>query len=506
MAVRTNTAANFVGQTYVATIALIMLPLYLRELGAEAYGLVGFFVMLQSWLRMLDMGLSPAAARQISHARGLSDAAYRETGALVRAIESLFIGLAALSSIIVWNVSPWIAAHWLHFRHLALSEVTECVMLMGLAASLRWLAAFYRSAIQGMERQVWLNGANMVIATFRYFGALMLLVWVTHDPRYFFGYEVGVSLGETALLNYGLHRLLPRTREQKQALSLAPLTQILPFAAGTAYAALVWIVLTQADKLILSHVLPLWEYGYFALVALIAGGLITLAGPVSTAVLPRMTWLLAQGQGESMLALYRQSTQIVAVVVLPLSALVAMLPRDVIFAWTGDHQAARWAAPMLVWLALGNAVLALNAFQYYLQYAHGKVAFHVMTSTVDVVIQTPVIVFAAYHFGAYGAALAWFILRTVSFVVWSPIVHRIFAPGIHKKWLLQDIGPIAIASGISAVLAGTVRHMLVGAGRFEVMLVLASLAFGMLVMSAMASSVCRPYLLRVLTRIGTAHG
>ena len=30
-----------------------------RFLGVEAYGLVGFFVMLQGWFLLLDMGLSP---------------------------------------------------------------------------------------------------------------------------------------------------------------------------------------------------------------------------------------------------------------------------------------------------------------------------------------------------------------------------------------------------------------------------------------------------------------
>ena len=33
-----------------------MVPLYVRYMGVEAYGLVGFYAMLQGWFMLLDMG------------------------------------------------------------------------------------------------------------------------------------------------------------------------------------------------------------------------------------------------------------------------------------------------------------------------------------------------------------------------------------------------------------------------------------------------------------------
>ena len=68
--IRKNTIANFIGFGYTSVIGIVVYPLYLKYLGAEAYGLVGFFTLMQSWLYMLDMGFSPTLARQISYARG----------------------------------------------------------------------------------------------------------------------------------------------------------------------------------------------------------------------------------------------------------------------------------------------------------------------------------------------------------------------------------------------------------------------------------------------------
>ena len=45
-----NTSLNYLGQAYALLIGILILPFYLGHLGAEAYGLIGFFAVLQAWL------------------------------------------------------------------------------------------------------------------------------------------------------------------------------------------------------------------------------------------------------------------------------------------------------------------------------------------------------------------------------------------------------------------------------------------------------------------------
>src|SRR5256885_15000074 len=61
---RRNIFANYVSQVYVALIGIAMVPLYLKYLGIEAYGLVGFFTVVQAWTQLLDFGLSPTLGRE----------------------------------------------------------------------------------------------------------------------------------------------------------------------------------------------------------------------------------------------------------------------------------------------------------------------------------------------------------------------------------------------------------------------------------------------------------
>jgi hypothetical protein len=68
-----------------------------------------------------------------------------------------------------------------------------------------------------------------------------------------------------------------------------------------------------------------------------------------------------------------------------------------------------------------------------------------------IVTMVPAIAFAASRFGPVGAGYAWLTLHALYFVVWVPIVHRRLSPGLHLRWLLKDIVPIAVSSSLVAL-------------------------------------------------------
>ena len=70
MSVKRNIVANYAGQLYATLIGILLVPLYVRYMGVEAYGLVGFFTMLQGWFMLLDMGLTPTLGREAARFKG----------------------------------------------------------------------------------------------------------------------------------------------------------------------------------------------------------------------------------------------------------------------------------------------------------------------------------------------------------------------------------------------------------------------------------------------------
>ncbi len=70
MGLKRNILANYASQIYVMVVGIVMVPLYIEYMGAEAYGLVGFFAMLQTWFQLLDIGLTPTMAREMARFQG----------------------------------------------------------------------------------------------------------------------------------------------------------------------------------------------------------------------------------------------------------------------------------------------------------------------------------------------------------------------------------------------------------------------------------------------------
>jgi O-antigen/teichoic acid export membrane protein len=457
MSLKRNIFANYASQIYVTIIGIAIVPLYVKYMGVEAYGLVGFFAMLQAWFNLLDMGLTPTMSRETArYAGGMTDIlAYRR---LVRALECVFLVVALAGGGILFAFSGYIASDWLQAKQLPLAEVQTALQLMAIIVALRWLCGLYRGVVSGSERLVWLGGYNAIIATLRFVGVLLVLIFVGVTPTIFFSFQVIVAVLELAgLLFYAYHLLPSIPRGQRLPWAWRPLKPVLKFSLTIAFTSSAWVLVTQTDKLLLSKLMPLAEYGYFTLAVLVAGGVLIISSPISSAIMPRMARLEAEGDHAGLIHVYRQATQLAAIVGSSASLTLAFCAETLLLAWTGDRVLAHQAAPVLILYAIGNGILAVSAFPYYLQYAKGDLRLHLIGNAGFVVLLIPAIVWAASQYGGVGAGYVWLAMNLIYFVAWVPLVHRRFEPGLNGQWFVQDV--LAIYSMVSMTGYGLITLM-----------------------------------------------
>ena len=459
MSLRRNILASYASQIYVTLIGIGMVPFYVKYMGAEAYGLVGFFAMLQAWFQLLDMGLTPTMARETARFQGGGTDAL-SLRRLLRALEGIFIGVAVVGAIVLMAGASTIAGHWLKVQQLPLVEVEHAIMLMALIVAMRWVCGLYRGAINGFERLVWLSGFNAAIATARFVLVIPLFIYVGASPTDFFVFQLAVAVVELIVLVAQTYHLLPSVGlvvgEPITPWDWTPLRGMLKFSLSIAFTSSVWVLVTQTDKLVLSKLLPLADYAYFTLAVLVAGGVLIVSGPISAVLLPRMARLFAERNEKGLIEIYRSATRLVAVIVLPATLILAFFADKVLIAWTGDVAISAKAAPVLILYALGNGVLALAAFPYYLQFAKGDLKLHVIGNLFFLLLLVPCLVWSASRFGAIGAGYAWLVANVTYFVAWIPLVHRRFAPGLHLRWLMGDIGAISL---VAVAVALSVDHL-----------------------------------------------
>lgn len=462
MSFKRNILASYATQIYVTLVGIFILPLYLKYMGAEAYGLVGFFTMLQAWFNLLDMGLTPTVARETARFRGgATDAlSYRR---LLRALQLIFFAVAVLGGGAMFVFSGHIADGWLKVQTLPLAQVQLALQLMAVGVALRWMSGLYRGCISGSERLVWLGSFSAFVATLRFVGVLPILIWVGHSPGVFFTYQLLVAMIELAGLAAKAYCLFPAVSSGQQlgwspASLFTPIKPVLKFSLTIAFTSSVWLMVTYTDKLLLSKLLPLADYGYFTLAVLAASGVMLISGSISGALLPRMARLHAEGNEAGLISLYRNATQMVAVIAIPACLVLAFFAEQVLWVWTGDAHAATQAAPVLYLYALGNGILALGAFPYYLQYAKGDLRLHMIGNALFLVLLIPALIWATLQYGVIGAGYAWLGANAVYFLVWVPKVHGRFVKGLHIQWLLEDLGMIVLLSVAATAVVNKFIH------------------------------------------------
>lgn len=489
LSLKVNILANYTGHVYVTVLNLVMVPLYLRYMGVEAYGLVGFFAMLQLWFQLLDIGLTPTMSREA--ARFLGGATdLLSLRRLLRALECIFVASALMGAAIIIGSADAIATHWLKAQSLPLAEVRHALMLMALLIALRWIAGLYRGAISGLEQQVWLNGFNMTVATVRSVLVLPLFLWVGSTPTHFFAFQLIIAVVETGWLVHQCYRLLPlNPGSGRLRWEWAPLRGVLKFSLSVAFTSSVWVMITQTDKLVLSRLLPLAEYGYFTLAVLVAGGVMLISGPISAALQPRITSVAASGDQAGVIRIYRKCTQLVTLLCVPAALLLAFFPAEVLWTWTGNAEIAQQAAPVLVLYAIGNGVVAVSAMPYFLQFAKGNMRLHVIGGAFLAVLLIPALVWSSQKYGALGAGYTWLCANVTYFLTWVPLIHRHFLHRLHLRWLSTDIGFITLPPLIGAFLL----HALVPLpkARLPLGIVLACLGILLLLLAAAGSSCVR---------------
>ncbi len=437
-------------------MALAFVPIYLRELGVEAYGLIGVYASLQAWLALIDMGLRPTLVREMARFTG----GQRDIGSIrdvlrtAEIVASVLCGVAALG---LWAASGWLALHWLNVETLTLESAAHALAIMGFVAALQVMEGLYGGSIAGLEHQVTQNVVMSAMATLRGAGGALVVMFVAPDITAFFQWQLGVAALGTVLTGVVLYRLLPRA-ERAGRFSMDAIREVGHYAGGMAVITLLVLLLTQVDKVLLASLLPLGSLAQYMLASVVASALFYLYGPVIAAFYPRFAALADMpARYDELRANYHLGAQLVTVLAGSAGAVLSAFAEPLLRLWTGDAALAREVGPMLALLAIGALLNGLMAVPYHLQLAHGWTRLTILVNSVAVCVLVTALFILVPHFGATAAALIFLILNTGYVTVGVWMMHRRLLPMDKWGWYLDDTamplaGMMVVAWGASLAL------------------------------------------------------
>jgi O-antigen/teichoic acid export membrane protein len=435
------------GHGWAALVQLLVVPILLRRLGVESYGLLGFYVALQGVAQVLDLGLSPTMSREMARASVSRDGRAND---LLLTVEVGYWAVGIVLGLALAFSAPVLATHWLS-TSLSQVVVQQDLLLMGALLTLQWPLSLYEGAFIGLQRMLPYHVIGMTARTVGTVGGALSLYVFEPSLSLYLMWQIGATLAQAATLAILVRRYVPRI-DRPARFSKDAVRTVWRFAAGMSGLALTGILIANADKLVLSRFMSLEDFGYYAVAALLGGALFVLVLPTFHVVFPMLCARVQSNDERGERDAYHLAAQVFTVVVVPAAAVGAFFASDLLLVWTRNADVARRVAPAASLLLAGTALNGLMNPAYALQLAHGWTRLGLWLNVALLVLMVPLFGVVAPRYGAVGAAAIWAGLNAAYLLTGMPLTHRRLLRGSGRRWLTEDVGlPATIAVGVAAV-------------------------------------------------------
>jgi len=225
------------------------------------------------------------------------------------------------------------------------------------------------------------------------------------------------------------------------------------FAGGMLGITFLALLLTQVDKVLLSKLLSLSEFGYYTLAAAVAGALYMLISPITQAIYPRLCELHSREDHSGLVETYHKGAQLVSVLAGSAAIVMIVFSETFLRLWTQDQELAAKVAPLLSLLMLGNLLNGLVHMPYQAQLAHGWTGLGVKVNSVAVLVIVPAILWATPRYGAEGAAWVWVSLNAGYVLIAVHLMYRRILSAEKWRWYKHDLlAPLGAGIAVALLL------------------------------------------------------
>lgn len=449
MGLARSTIFNSVSHAYMALAGLLATIVYINLVDPETYGLIALYGTAYTWLILLDCGLGATIVRETARQLGC------KTGLLVfqdflQQSKKFFYFMACGSALIIILSAEFIATQWLNIEFLNIQEAIYAIRMMAISLLLRFASVVYKSILIGLEDFTWLSLANSFFATLRFVTAIPFFIYCSKDIVYFFIYQIVISTLELATF-----RMQSRTRLNNSFQAISKEDQIfskpvdkkrknlIKFSTAAGISAILWIAITQVDRIFFSKTLSLTDFGHFNMAVVLASAVFAITSPINTVLTPRMAKLNTEQKWTELFWLYHTGTQIIATTILPIAATICIMAPSILWSLTGNQVLVDTVAPILSIYVTGNTLLIFSLFPYLLQFAHGNMNIHLLGVLVMLLTLLIAMLFLLAPLTTIKMAWLWLGINALYFMAWPAIIHRRYSAGLHFTWLSKSIAPIA---------------------------------------------------------------
>jgi len=395
-----NTVLNLLGLSVPLLVAIAAVPITVRALGVERFGILALAWIVLGYFGLFDLGLGRATTRFAAEALSLG-----QTDRFARLMWTS-IGLQAtlglIGAVVLLGIAPFIVTRLLNVPPALVNEAQLSFLVLAAAVPATLVMASARGALEAGQRFDLVNlvaapssvlfyvlSALGALAGLPLPGIVLLLV----------GNRVAAGLAYLALAR----RAFPAVSRIAVDLRLAP--SLLTYGGWVSVSSVVGPALVYADRFTIGAVLGLAAVGYYAAPFDVITRLPVIPGAMATTLFPAFT-ATGQRRKDRLAGMHARAMRYTLIALAPIVLVALLFGDELLRVWLGPDFA-RESAVVFKLLSIGVLINTLGLIPATLLQAMGRPDLTAKFHLVELAPFLILVWILTTHFGLVGTALAW---------------------------------------------------------------------------------------------------
>lgn len=416
-----NTVINLVGQLLPLLVGIITIPMLIRGLGTERFGLLTLAWVVIGYFSLFDLGLGRALTQII--ARCLDKEGETELPGLVWTALAIMAVMGLVGALIAVSSTPLLIAKVFKMPEQLRPETVQAFYLLSLSIPIVVISSGCTGILTAYQRFDLIYFVRTPLALTNYIVPLLVLPFSRSLVPVTL--LLVVSRLVSCIAQFWLClRVMPSLRAEKRFVSGA-IKELLSFGGWMTVSNIIWPFMVYLDRFAIGAVISVAAVAYYATPYEMATKLWILSGALIASLFPAF----AAGNNDDVnhsIQLLRKSITAIFVFIFPIVLVMVTFSQEILTIWLGRDFADQ-SALVLQWLAAGVLINSVAHIVSTMIQGRGRPDLTAKIHLLELIFYLPFLWWVLTRHGIAGAAAAWTVRVTVD--------------GLLLLWVTQSLIP-----------------------------------------------------------------
>jgi O-antigen/teichoic acid export membrane protein len=396
-----NMVLNLIGQGGPLVTAIFAIPILVKELGIDRFGVLTLAWMVIGYFSLFDFGIARALTKFVAEKLG---AGQEETiPALVWTSLFLVFILGVAGTVVLGLLTPWLVHRALNIPMALRTETLYSFYVLALSIPIVITTAGVRGVLEAKQRFGFINAVRIGSGVFTFLAPLPVLLF----SKSLLPIVAVLAAGRLVvlLLNFAfcLH-VIPALR-RRVAVQWAVVAPLLRFGGWITVSNIVSPVMVYVDRFLVAALVSVAAVAYYVTPYSVVTNLLVIPTAMVGVLFPAFATSYVRDPDRTR-QLFARGVKYVFVVMFPLALLIVALARQGLDLWLGP-EFAEHGTRVLQLLTVGVLVNSLAQFPSSLVQGAGRPDLTAKLHLVELPLYLGAVWWVTRNFGIEGTAAVW---------------------------------------------------------------------------------------------------